>query len=122
MSATPPDQVGALDDRRRALANIGPNWFATVMGTSIVATAAVDLPIQVTGRRVFAQVPWVLGTWVRGGRTRPCRVVDGLFHRGRTRGRLSASGDAVLERGEHGGIACTASRNTGTDLLTTPEC
>jgi C4-dicarboxylate transporter/malic acid transport protein len=63
MSATPPDlrrAVGALDDRRRALADIGPNWFATVMGTSIVATAAVDLPIQVTGQRVFAEVVWVL--------------------------------------------------------------
>jgi tellurite resistance protein TehA-like permease len=39
---------------------VGPNWFATVMGTSIVATAAVDLPVQVPGQRVFAQVVWVL--------------------------------------------------------------
>jgi C4-dicarboxylate transporter/malic acid transport protein len=52
--------LGALDDRRRALAGVGPNWFATVMGTSIVATAAVDLPVQVPGQRVFAQVVWVL--------------------------------------------------------------
>jgi hypothetical protein len=28
---------GALDDRRRALAGVGPNWFASVMGTSIAA-------------------------------------------------------------------------------------
>jgi C4-dicarboxylate transporter/malic acid transport protein len=52
--------LGPLDDRRRALAGVGPNWFATVMGTSIVATAAVDLPVQVPGQRVFAQVVWVL--------------------------------------------------------------
>jgi hypothetical protein len=29
--------LGALDDRRRALAGVGPNWFASVMGTSIAA-------------------------------------------------------------------------------------
>jgi tellurite resistance protein TehA-like permease len=52
--------LGALDDRRRALAGVGPNWFASVMGTSIVATAAVGLPVQVPGQRVFAQVVWVL--------------------------------------------------------------
>jgi hypothetical protein len=70
--------LGALDDRRQALAGVGPNWFATVMGTSIVATAAVDLPVQVPEQRVLGQVVWVpagllltavgaatVGHWVR---------------------------------------------------------
>ncbi len=37
----------------------GPNWFASVMGTGIVATAAVTLPVQLPGQRAFA-----LGVWV----------------------------------------------------------
>jgi len=52
--------LAALDDRRQVLANVGPNWFASVMGTSIVATAAATLPVQVPGQLGFAQVIWVL--------------------------------------------------------------
>ncbi|WP_254923049.1 TDT family transporter [Rhodococcus sp. OK302] len=40
--------------------NIGPNWFASVMGTGIVATAAATLPVQIPGQQVFAQVVWVM--------------------------------------------------------------
>jgi C4-dicarboxylate transporter/malic acid transport protein len=54
--------LAALDDRRLALASIGPNWFASVMGTSIVVTAAVTLPVHVPGLRSFA-----LGVWVLAG-------------------------------------------------------
>src|SRR3954466_15175054 len=52
--------LAALDDRRLALAAGGPNWFASVMGTSIVATAAAGLPVRVPGLRPFAVVVWVL--------------------------------------------------------------
>ena len=52
--------LAALDDRRLVLADVGPNWFASVMGTSIVATAAAGLPVQLPGQRVFAQVVWLL--------------------------------------------------------------
>jgi C4-dicarboxylate transporter/malic acid transport protein len=52
--------LAALDDRRLALAAIGPNWFASVMGTSIVATAAVTLPARVPGLRPFGLAVWVL--------------------------------------------------------------
>lgn len=45
---------------RRGLHHVGPNWFASVMGTGIVATAAASLPIQVPGLHGFAQVVWVL--------------------------------------------------------------
>jgi C4-dicarboxylate transporter/malic acid transport protein len=41
------------------LANFGPNWFASVMGTGIVATAGATLPIQVPGQHVFTRVVWV---------------------------------------------------------------
>jgi C4-dicarboxylate transporter/malic acid transport protein len=45
---------------RPSLADVGPNWFASVMGTSIVATAAAGLPVQVPGQRVLAQLVWAL--------------------------------------------------------------
>lgn len=57
---SPPRFLAALEDRRLVLANVGPNWFASVMGTSIVATAAATLPVQVPGLLGFAQVVWVL--------------------------------------------------------------
>lgn len=43
-----------------AFAHIGPNWFASVMGTGIVANAAVLLPRQVPGLQPFATAVWVL--------------------------------------------------------------
>ena len=45
---------------RNALSYLGPNWFASVMGTGIVATAAASLPVHVPGLRGFAQVVWVI--------------------------------------------------------------
>jgi len=47
-------------DERQLLSYLGPNWFASVMGTGIVATAAATLPVHVPGLRVFAQVVWVI--------------------------------------------------------------
>ena len=52
-AATPPTRV-------EVLGNIGPNWFASVMGTGIVAIAGVTLPVQVTGLRIFDEVVWVI--------------------------------------------------------------
>nr|MBA3780367.1 C4-dicarboxylate ABC transporter [Nocardioides sp.] len=37
---------------------IGPNWFASVMGTGIVANAAATLPVDVPGLMAFAGVVW----------------------------------------------------------------
>ncbi|MGP4054456.1 TDT family transporter [Mycobacterium sp. 4D054] len=42
------------------LGYLGPNWFASVMGTGIVATAGASLPVQIPGLRAFALVVWVL--------------------------------------------------------------
>ena len=40
--------------------DLGPNWFAAVMGTGIVANAAAMLPLRLPGLRVFATVVWAL--------------------------------------------------------------
>src|ERR1700742_1549794 len=41
------------------LGRLGPNWFASVMGPGIVATAAATLPVHIHGLRAFAQAVWV---------------------------------------------------------------
>ncbi|HUB21015.1 MAG TPA: TDT family transporter [Streptosporangiaceae bacterium] len=40
--------------------DLGPNWYASVMGTGIVAIAGAGLPVHVPGLRVFATAVWVL--------------------------------------------------------------
>ena len=40
--------------------HLGPNWFASVMGTGIVANAAALLPRQIPGLHAMAAVMWVL--------------------------------------------------------------
>jgi C4-dicarboxylate transporter/malic acid transport protein len=49
-----------LEHPGQALANITPNWFAAVMGTGIVAVAAVSLPEQFPGLRTAATAVWGL--------------------------------------------------------------
>jgi C4-dicarboxylate transporter/malic acid transport protein len=58
-----PGRRGPLRDLDRpadAFASLGPNWFASVMGTGIVATAAATLPLQWPGLRSFGTAIWVL--------------------------------------------------------------
>ena len=47
-------------------AHITPNWFASVMGTGIVATAAATLPVHVPGLLGAARVVWVLDLLLLG--------------------------------------------------------
>ncbi|MFE9422533.1 TDT family transporter [Kitasatospora sp. NPDC006697] len=54
---------------RRALAaldfgQLGPNWYAAVMGTAITANAAVALPHRVPGQLDFARGVWALSAAV----------------------------------------------------------
>lgn len=51
----------ALGTRRidGAFAHITPNWFASVMGTGIVATAAASLTLRLPGLRVGAVTIWL---------------------------------------------------------------
>jgi C4-dicarboxylate transporter/malic acid transport protein len=46
--------------RVEVLGNIGPNWFASVMGTGIVAVAGDTLPVHLVGLRAFAEAVWVI--------------------------------------------------------------
>lgn len=48
--------------RTGALAHVGLNWFAIVMGTGILANAAATLPLQLPGQRAAATGVWMLAT------------------------------------------------------------
>jgi C4-dicarboxylate transporter/malic acid transport protein len=54
-SQEPPHQI---------LRHIGPNWFASVMGTGIVATAAALLPIHAPTLRTAAVGVWLLAAGI----------------------------------------------------------
>ena len=47
-----------LDHPRQLFAYLGPNWFASIMGTGIVANAAAALPLQFPGLRTGATIVW----------------------------------------------------------------
>lgn len=58
--------VVARPARVAALAHIGPNWFAAVMGTGIIATASMVLPVHVPGLHVLALGAWLLAVGLLG--------------------------------------------------------
>ncbi|MEV0637248.1 TDT family transporter [Streptomyces sp. NPDC050619] len=41
-----------------AVRHLGPNWYASVMGTAIVATAGIALPVRVPGLRTACAAVW----------------------------------------------------------------
>ncbi|MFB8248692.1 TDT family transporter [Streptomyces sp. NPDC055952] len=45
---------------RLSVRHLGPNWYATVMGTAVVATAGAGLPSSVPGSRPVLTAVWVL--------------------------------------------------------------
>jgi Voltage-dependent anion channel len=49
-----------LEHPSELFANLGPNWFASVMGTGIVANAAALLPLSVPGFQTAALIVWML--------------------------------------------------------------
>ncbi|WP_186629949.1 TDT family transporter [Rhodococcus sp. BP22] len=51
-----------LDRPGQVLEHLGPNWFASIMGTGIVANAAATLPVQVTGLHTFALIVWAIAS------------------------------------------------------------
>jgi C4-dicarboxylate transporter/malic acid transport protein len=60
MATAIPNGVPSPHTHAEVLGNIGPNWFASVMGTGIVAVAGVTLPVHVWGLRAFAEAVWVI--------------------------------------------------------------
>ena len=59
--------MGAAAADRRWLGNIGPNWFASVMGTGIVANAGATLPVNVPGMHIFTRAVWVAAAVLLAG-------------------------------------------------------
>ena len=49
------------------LGSIGPNWFASVMGTGIVATAGATLPVDIPGMVIFTRAVWVFAAVLLAG-------------------------------------------------------
>jgi len=60
MATANADDTALPQTRDQLLGNIGPNWFASVMGTGIVAVAGATLPIHVPGLHAFAEMVWVM--------------------------------------------------------------
>ncbi|MFJ8751134.1 TDT family transporter [Streptomyces sp. NPDC102441] len=65
MAILPQTKTGApasrpVAPRLPSLRHLGPNWYATVMGTAIVATAGAALPVGVPGLRTACVVVWAL--------------------------------------------------------------
>ncbi|MEH3155887.1 MAG: TDT family transporter [Gordonia paraffinivorans] len=54
--------LSALGRPGDVLAHITPNWFASVMGTGVVATATAGLPLRVVGLRFVATGFWVVAS------------------------------------------------------------
>ncbi|MGW7206835.1 TDT family transporter [Streptomyces sp. NPDC054837] len=50
----------ARSPRAIAVRHLGPNWYATVMGTAMVATAGAGLPVPVPGLRTALTGVWAL--------------------------------------------------------------
>ncbi|MDH3360571.1 MAG: hypothetical protein OEL55_06835, partial [Desulfobulbaceae bacterium] len=46
---------------------LGPNWFASVMGTGIIANAAATLPMFSSKLQTFALVVWILASVMLAG-------------------------------------------------------
>ncbi|MFB7370916.1 TDT family transporter [Streptomyces sp. NPDC056222] len=46
--------------RATAVRHLGPNWYASVMGTAIVANAGAALPVHVPGLRTACTAVWAL--------------------------------------------------------------
>ncbi|MFD8750542.1 TDT family transporter [Kitasatospora sp. NPDC059577] len=72
---------------RYDLSQLGPNWYAAVMGTAIIGNGAAALPVRLPGLIGFGEVMWALGLaalLVLG----TARLVHLTRHRGAARAHL----------------------------------
>ncbi|MFI6527724.1 TDT family transporter [Streptomyces uncialis] len=60
MSPPPAGPPAAGAAVRPGTRHLGPNWYACVMGTAIVATAGAALPVRVPGLRTVCVAVWAL--------------------------------------------------------------
>ncbi|MFJ2896947.1 TDT family transporter [Streptomyces sp. NPDC087218] len=73
--------------RLPSLRHLGPNWYATVMGTSIVASAGVALPVRVPGLRTVCVFVWALSALALAVLL-TARAGHWIAHRDQARGHL----------------------------------
>ncbi|WP_371679335.1 TDT family transporter [Streptomyces sp. NBC_01276] len=71
-----------------ALRHLGPNWYASVMGTAIIANAGAALPYQLPGQRVACQIVWALSA-VALAVLLTARTGHWLHHRDQARAHLA---------------------------------
>ncbi|GKQ34813.1 TDT family transporter [Streptomyces sp. A012304] len=73
--------------RVAAVRHLGPNWYATVMGTAVVATAGAALPLRVPGLRPLCTAVWALSLLVLVALF-AARALHWLHHRDQARAHL----------------------------------
>ncbi|MGA9871755.1 MAG: TDT family transporter [Rhodococcus sp. (in: high G+C Gram-positive bacteria)] len=63
-AATPGTFVAAPDAKRprSIVEHLTPNWYASIMGTGIVANASATLPVHIAGLHVLATAVWLLAS------------------------------------------------------------
>ncbi|MFP5021006.1 TDT family transporter [Pseudonocardia phyllosphaerae] len=74
-----------LDRPSQAFSGIGPNWYASVMGTGIVGVAAAALPVQVPGLHTAGVAVWLLAAFLLVALT-AAWTVHWVRHTGTARG------------------------------------
>jgi tellurite resistance protein TehA-like permease len=87
----PVRQVPSDRDRVRvraaAVRHLGPNWYASVMGTAIVATAGAALPLDIPGLRTACAAVWALALVMLVGLL-AARAAHWTHHRDQARAHL----------------------------------
>ncbi|MEU9010121.1 TDT family transporter [Streptomyces sp. NPDC048479] len=73
--------------RLSSFRHFGPNWYATVMGTAIVANAGAALPVDVPGLRTACAAVWVLSA-VLLALVLATRATHWIHHRDQARAHL----------------------------------
>ncbi|MFK0254644.1 TDT family transporter [Streptomyces sp. NPDC090445] len=82
-----PNTPAPVPARFPALRHLGPNWYASVMGTAIVTNAGATLPYQVPGQRTACQLVWVLSAAALAVLL-TARAGHWLYHRDQARAHL----------------------------------
>ncbi|QMU77911.1 TDT family transporter [Streptacidiphilus sp. PB12-B1b] len=77
-----------LQQPGQVFAALTPNWYASVMGTGIVAVAAASLPVQFPGLRAAATAVWGLAAFLLVALT-AATAVHWIRHRATARGHAS---------------------------------
>lgn len=73
--------------RLPSLRHFGPNWYATVMGTAIIATAGIALPLDLPGLRPACTAVWALSA-VLLALVLAARATHWIHHRDHARAHL----------------------------------